>query len=312
MNISVLDPIGDAFERTRDILFVRFDLKKWFVLGFCAFLASLGEGGWGGYGLFEREERGPGQEFNDLEEALSWIREYLVWIVLIGVTVFVTAVALSLLLAWLRSRGKFMFLDGIVHNRGAVVEPWARFRQLGNSLFGFSFFLMILELLTVALIVTIVGMIAWQDIDAGHFGVRSVVALGVGVLLSIFAVLVFLVVNLLLDDLVVPTMYVRNIIVMEAWSIVRHELLAAHTGSIVLFFLMKFALGVALGVIAVVAAVLTCCCLVALPYIGTVILLPLLVFSRCYTLCFIEQFGPSFRFFTAGTNDQPMQETVAL
>ena len=35
--------------------------------------------------------------------------------------------------------------------------------------------------------------------------------------------------------------------------------------------------------------------LVAIPYLGTVILLPLFVFLRCYSLCFLEQFGPSWR-----------------
>ena len=50
MNISVVDPIGQSLKRTSEILFKPFDLRKWFVLGFCAFLAYLGEGGgnWGG------------------------------------------------------------------------------------------------------------------------------------------------------------------------------------------------------------------------------------------------------------------------
>ncbi len=47
MNISVTDPIGRAIERTKRILFRPFQWRKWFVLGFCAFLAQLGEGGGG-------------------------------------------------------------------------------------------------------------------------------------------------------------------------------------------------------------------------------------------------------------------------
>jgi hypothetical protein len=34
-----------------------------------------------------------------------------------------------------------------------------------------------------------------------------------------------------------------------------------------------------------------------LPYLGTVILLPLYVFNRAYVLAFIEQFGPSWQLF---------------
>ena len=129
----------------------------------------------------------------------------------VAAALFVAAVALAALLAWLRSRGKFMFLDGLAHNRGAVVDPWHRFRQLGNSLFGFSFFLMLLQLMTAALIITIVGMIGWHDVQAREFGVHAIVALSVGGVLTLLAVLIFLVLNLLLDDLVVPTMYARNV-----------------------------------------------------------------------------------------------------
>ena len=45
MKISVINPISPAIERTKLVLFRPFDLGKWFKLGFCAFLATLGEGG---------------------------------------------------------------------------------------------------------------------------------------------------------------------------------------------------------------------------------------------------------------------------
>ena len=41
-------------------------------------------------------------------------------------------------------------------------------------------------------------------------------------------------------------------------------------------------------------------CLGALPYLSSVLLLPIIVFSRCYSLCFIEQFGPTWRIFRHG------------
>ena len=42
MTISATNPIAKAFEHTQRVLFQPFDLKKWFVLGFAAFLATLG------------------------------------------------------------------------------------------------------------------------------------------------------------------------------------------------------------------------------------------------------------------------------
>ncbi len=44
----------------------------------------------------------------------------------------------------------------------------------------------------------------------------------------------------------------------------------------------------------VLASLCLTCCLVALPYIGTVILLPLHVFLRAVPLCFLGQLGPAY------------------
>src|ERR1700676_990808 len=42
--IEIFKPFGEAFELTKKILFQPFDLKKWCVIGFAAFLANLGGG----------------------------------------------------------------------------------------------------------------------------------------------------------------------------------------------------------------------------------------------------------------------------
>ena len=58
----------------------------------------------------------------------------------------------------------------------------------------------------------------------------------------------------------------------------------------------------AIGVLVLVAIVVTCCiagCLMALPYLGTVVLLPVLVFKRSYSLYYLAQFGPAYDVFPA-------------
>ncbi|HBF33064.1 TPA: hypothetical protein DDW35_00735 [Candidatus Sumerlaeota bacterium] len=47
--LSPVDPISKAIDRTREALFQPFDLMKWVILGFCVFLAALGEGSGGGF-----------------------------------------------------------------------------------------------------------------------------------------------------------------------------------------------------------------------------------------------------------------------
>jgi hypothetical protein len=34
---------------------------------------------------------------------------------------------------WVASRGRFIFTDCLVKQRGAIVEPWREFRREGNS-----------------------------------------------------------------------------------------------------------------------------------------------------------------------------------
>src|ERR1700741_451255 len=43
--IEVFKPFGEAFELMKKILFQPFDLKKWFVIGFAAWLSNLGGSG---------------------------------------------------------------------------------------------------------------------------------------------------------------------------------------------------------------------------------------------------------------------------
>jgi hypothetical protein len=54
------------------------------------------------------------------------------------VPVAIAALALLVVVMWVRARGKFMFLEGVAYDRAAVVEPWKRLRPLANSFFRFE------------------------------------------------------------------------------------------------------------------------------------------------------------------------------
>src|SRR5205807_5568756 len=64
-------------------------------------------------------------------------------------------------------------------------------------------------------------------------------------------------------------------------------------GSFILFCLFSICLLLGAAMIGGIATCLTCC-LAALPYIGTVILLPVFVCLRAFGLRFIRQFGPDY------------------
>ena len=64
----------------------------------------------------------------------------------------------------------------------------------------------------------------------------------------------------------------------------------------------------AISVIVFGAVIITCClagCLMLLPYLGTVVLLPVLMFKRCYSLYFLAQFGRDYDVFPPEPPRQP-------
>jgi len=310
MNVSVLDPIGKAWERMVSVCFRPFDLNKWLAMGFCAFLAYLGQGGGGvnfPSNLGDYGKKGPGEEF---DTALRWLQQNLAAVLLVGAGLLLLGLALGILLQWLSSRGQFMFLDGVLKNRGAVKEPWARFEALGNRLF---FFRLWLGLGSVALLLGVLAVgvwAAWPAIRSERFDGRLLVALlGPGCLFLLLALALALL-QAVLRDFVVPVMYKMGVGPWQALQIVWGQLVREHLGSFVLFFLMQGLLGIAFGVGIAVVTCLTCC-LAALPYIGSVVFLPVFVFFRSYSLYFLEQFGPGWRLWPEGTTDDGRQTTVA-
>jgi hypothetical protein len=301
MSISVIDAVGAAFGRTKRVLFQPFDFGKWFVLGFCAWLAYLGEGG--GFRFqsgFNYNQRGRGGMPPEFQAVFDWIHVHLALVIFLGVCLLIVSIVIGVVLTWLQSRGKFMFLDGVVRNRGAVVEPWRQFRVQGNSLFWFRIVLGVIGLVVLVLIALVALGIAWVDIQAGEFGVAAIVGIVTGVVLFIPFFLVMLVIQLLLEDFVIPVMYLKGLRAWKAWGVFFREVAAGHLGAIILFYLLKIVLGLAVGLLTCLGCCMTCCllgCLMALPYLGTVVLLPLFVFFRCYSLYFVQQCGPAWQVF---------------
>ena len=68
-NIEIFKPFGEAFELMKKILFQPFDLKKWFIIGFAAWLANLGRGGGSFNYQFNRRE-----EAQKVNEAISQVK----------------------------------------------------------------------------------------------------------------------------------------------------------------------------------------------------------------------------------------------
>jgi len=282
--IEIFKPFGEAFELMKRILFQPFDVKKWFVMGFAAWLANLGGGGFN-YQYNRRED------VQKLNEAISQIPHP---ILVIGVCVLISLVlVLIVLFAWLRARGGFMFIDCIVKNRGAVAEPWREFRKEGNSYFLFSLvvglcFLIFAALLSLPLIILAIKGRYYFFIHRDQLNVYMISAIAA----SVFIILLLVLVWALIANFMTPVMYRRRCRAYEALRAVT-TLIAANPGEILLYCLFLIVLALAT---AIVACLVTCatCCIAAIPYIGTVILLPVFVLLRSFSLLFLRQFGPEY------------------
>jgi hypothetical protein len=291
--ISVIDPISQAIDRTRDVLFRPFDAGKWLVLGFCAWLAQLGQGAGGSSGRSSINESTDLR--HEFHHAWEWVLDHLVPVVVIGSIVFAVLFVVWLLLLWLSSRGKFIFLDGVVNNRGAVVEPWHRHRERANSLFLFRFVLGLVGALVILGLVLVMLATMWIGAEsqmAKPVLVLSVIAL---VLSAIGVAIILGLIGLAIEDFVVPLMYLRGYSAGAAWSEFS-ALLGARPGAFVLYVVIRLVVSLVVGLIALTICCATCC-IVLLPYLGTVITLPLWVFKRCYSVYFLSQFGPEYACF---------------
>src|ERR1039457_5255229 len=136
--MSVTLPVGQAMDCVKKVLFQPFDIGRWFVIGFCAWLAYLGEGG-GFPGFNYGAHHGHGQQSirDGLEQARDYVMHNLAWIVPLAVALILVSVGIWLVVLWLSSRGRFMFLHCVAFNAAEVQAPWARFGAEANSLFMF-------------------------------------------------------------------------------------------------------------------------------------------------------------------------------
>ena len=315
--ISVTEPVSPALERVKTMLFKPFDLGKWFTIGFCAWLAFLGEGGGGGGGINNafnnNSNAGNGGAAGDsLRHAYYQARDYVVdnlgWIVPAAAAAVILLLALWLLILWLSSRGKFMFLHCVALDKADVAEPWNKFEREANSLFWFRLVMgligMVLMLPMLAVIaVLVVRMVLRGEADAAGI----MVAAGLGLVLLLLAV-VFALIHKFTVDFVVPILFLRGGKCLAAWREF-WGLLADNAGLFTLYILFQIVLGLAIGIIIVGAVLNTCCnagCLMMIPYLGTVLLLPVLVFKRSYPLYILRQFGPGYDVFPPASPAPPM------
>jgi len=302
--VSVIEPIGPAIERVRTVLFRPFDLGKWFVIGLSAWLAQLGPGGNGGGGGGGGDSRGGGSRqpadiTEEVRHGYEVTREYVAanlhWILPVAIIALIVVISVWLLVTWLSSRGRFTFLYCVAQNKGEFSDPWRLLRPHGNSLFAFRVGLGLMWFFTMIAFVAAGGVLAFFAHQTLGFTAVTILGLVMCGLLAFATIVVFGIIAAFTTDFVVPIMYLRRLRCRPAWRAFL-EVLSENKGRFFVYLLFQIIIGIALGAMAIGMVCFCCfaCCLVAIPYVGTVLLLPLSVFRRSYSLYYLAQYGSEF------------------
>ncbi|MBN2415841.1 hypothetical protein JXO52_08355 [bacterium] len=299
MTIEYGAPLSRALRRMKAALFNPFDPGKWFTLGFAAFLSGLTDGR-GMNGNYKTDFRHA--DLRDIARApglaWTWLLDHSEWFALIVVGVVIVFVFVTLLV-WLSSRGKFIFIANISEEKAEIVRPWNEYRREGNSLFLWRFFYGFIAFIVMA------GAIVFSLALLYNFShMRFQEPLGVFPLLGFgfgffILIVIFSYIDCFLNSFIAPLMFSRRMGAIQAWSSFL-SLFGRHPGHFLLYGLFRFVLNVLILIMIVSVGLFTCCIgflLLLIPYIGSIILLPVSYTMRAFSLEYLEQFGPDYRFF---------------
>ena len=306
MAVSYIDPVERAWSRTQRILFRKFDIETWVTVGFAAFLAGLA-GEWAGLRLSPGWGYGfPPHLVDLLTPPFHGSGDFLRGIRWFGAPLALIWLGVGVGLLWLGSRGKFVLLDDLVHERPAIVEPWNRYGKLGDSLFFWRLGFCVVALTAFALFVSPIFWLGHELTSAIGRPLGTLASFG-ATALSILLGLTAAFVALLLESFVVPLMYHRGIRSTEAWRLFL-PLLRAHLPEFLVYGLLILFAGVGVVLCLIAVSILSCCILpllLSLPYVRSVVLLPLTALLRLYSLEFLQQFGPDYTILGVPTEPDP-------
>jgi hypothetical protein len=221
-----------------------------------------------------------------------------------GIVIFV---GVWLLLLWLSSRGRFMFLYCVAQNKAEVTDPWHRFQGHASSLFAFRAVVGLITLGAAIAPFVMGGIVVSVSTATLGFTPLTIVGLVGAGMYFIAVMIVSAVIGKFTKDFVVPIMYLHAIRATAAWRVLL-DMLSVNKAKFVLYILVQIAIAAAITSMIFMAACCTCClaaCLFILPYIGTVVLLPVHVFTRSYSLYYLAQYGPEFNVFAPSSTAVP-------
>jgi hypothetical protein len=328
---SPTEKVGDAFNYMGRMLFKPFRLKFWLWLGLVAFIMDLTSGGCqvnvpsGG----DMKELPPGAR-DAFRNMGRWAEANTEILIVIGAIAVLLAIVVGLLLLYLSCRFSFVFIDCVARNRVEIRESFRATREQGNSYFLWVMGITLIAILSFILLGGTIGLSVYLMSQSGKPSALGIIAIILVVLLFFVAIFALIFLNLFTSDFVLPIQYLKRIRILEAWANF-YPYLRNNVGHFALYVLMKVVLGIAGGIAAGIAGLLVgciCCCLGGIPlgalfygliqtagwswgwlivivptgiafvlllrYVLSVVVLPVPVFFRAYSLYVLETVGDEY------------------
>lgn len=278
MDASFARALNDACREATAILFRPFSLRRWLGWALLAWLSVLGfivaNAPW---------DAVSGGRMAGWVQANLFVRPRLLAIGACG------ALAIGLLLTWIRARALIAFLDCMIRRDGGVVVAWKRRARAGRALF-------LARLAIGALVSLVIGALAtawflWyssHDLQWDALGADDAMFLGLLFAIGAATTIIFCAATCVVDDfisaLLLETGGFRDAM-SAAWPLV-----TGNAMTVMAYIGVRF--GLALVAVSVVLAIgLVSCGFAFIPYAGTVLLLPVHAIWRLYPLFFLRTIG---------------------
>jgi hypothetical protein len=192
------------------------------------------------------------------DRAMEFITAHLVLISVSVGAVLVVVFVISLLLLWLSSRGKCMFLENLISGRPTVQAAWHNQRESGHSLFLWR----VMYMIVTGLILTCIAaggvflvLPCWLE---GAMLPVPIALLAILVFLLLTVLLIMSVITVFLEDFIIPIMLLRRETAVQAWHAFL-SLLCRHGWSFTAYLFVKAGLIALIGTVFLIVFLMTCC-----------------------------------------------------
>jgi hypothetical protein len=288
---SPIDAATAAYEHTRRHLFP-FKFERWLALGLVAFLDQCGRGS-GGLGNIRvvnpfpsGGSSGAGNADGGMGAVAAWMGAHVALVVGLAALAIALILALAALVLWINSRATFVYVEDVATGGTEIARPWRAHAERARSYFAWNFGLALGFMIA---LLSLVALGAAAVLTLADHAYQMVAALVVLVPLLLLLIVAAGLLSVALRDFAAPLQIAAEVDCGAALRLVA-ALLRAHPLAFFLYVVLKIVFGIAQGLVVLVAACFTCCCIL-IPVVTQTFLQPLFFFERAWPLYLLRQMG---------------------